>query len=166
MLNGALERDVGPPVPPKTPLGKSMVIPKTSPLKLLTTKASPSITTAARARADTYPTVHNEGPKSDQGEPKHVRENSGDSIMDRGRPMKRNMSQTKRDLTGPAESSKDDFMSTGNLPIGMPAKIARERISWLEIRKLEHQAKTQAERFEVLQLKDVQTLSQVNAQKI
>ncbi len=153
------ERDFRPPVPPKTSPVKTSPGTKTPPLRLQTTP-DPSYKTMSpkdmAAKLGSSPPYESQSSGVESG---HSREDSGDSIMDRGRPTKRNRSQTN--ITNPEGLSPDD-LNGSTLPAGISAKTAREKLPWQEIRKLEHQANLQAERFELLPLKDVKALSQVS----
>ena len=152
------EKDFRPPVPPKTSPVKTTSGTKTPPLRLQTTPDPSYITTSPNDTAAKLGTSQPQESQNSAVESGHSREDSGDSIMDRGRPTKRNRSQTN--ITNFDEFSPND--SNGNtLPTGISAKAAREKLPWQEIRKLEHQANLQAERFELLPLKDVKALSQV-----
>ena len=155
------EKDFRPPVPPKTSPIKSISGTKTPPLRLLTTPDPSYKTMSPKDIAAKLGTSQGQEPQTSTVEPGHSREDSGDSIMDRGRPTKRNRSQVKGDVTSPDGISPDDSGGS-TLPTGMSAKNARGKLPLQEIRKLEHQANLQAERFGILQLKDVKALSQVS----
>jgi hypothetical protein len=157
---GESENEIPPAVPPKT-------LPKTqapslyvSPLRLCPTKgpacdkALPQI-----GPAETKPSSRSDSPKG-RGQSNHVREGSGDSVMDRGRPPKRTRSPTKKGIMASGNSSPND-LTCDNLPTGLPANTASTSLSGEDLRRLEHQARSQAARFEVLQVKDVKALSQV-----
>jgi hypothetical protein len=99
-------------------------------------------------------------PLTSQVESKHVRDGSGDSVMDRGRPTKRSQSQSRRGFLQSGQASSVD-VTNEVLPKGWSANSALANISREEMRKLEHQARCQVGRFEVFNLKDVKALSQV-----
>jgi hypothetical protein len=154
------EDEIPPAVPPKTPPKHQAPNLHVSALKLYPTKgpacdkALPQI-----GPAETTPWPRSDSPKG-QGQSNHVREGSGDSVMDRGRPPKRTRSPTKKGIMGSGNSSSDD-LTGDNLPTGLPANTASTSLSREDLRRLGHQARSQAARFEVLQVKDVRALSQV-----
>ena len=153
------ENETPPAVPPKTPTKYPNPTLYVSPLKLRTTRAPACDKALPQIEAAGSPT--DESAKF-QGESKHVRDGSGDSVMDRGRPPTRSRSQAKRGIMGSREESSVDL--TGDtLPRGWPAASVGSSLMRDEIRKLDQQSRIQAGRFEVLQLKDVKALSQVNA---
>ena len=151
------ENETPPAVPPKTPPKYPNPTLYVSPLKLRTTRAPAC--DKALPQIETVGSPTDESAKF-QGESKHVRDGSGDSVMDRGRPPTRTRSQTKRGIIGSREGSSVDLTSD-TMPRGWPAAIVGSSLMKDEIRKLEHQSRIQAGRFEVLQLKDVKALSQV-----
>ena len=153
------EHETRPAVPPKTPPKKPGSALHVSPLKLRATKPPACDKALPQIGATESPT--DESPKS-QAESKHVRDGSGDSVMDRGRPQKRSRSHSRRGIMGSQDGSSID--PTGDvLPSGWPASSVSANLLREELRKLEHQSRTQAGRFEVLPLKDVKALSQVRA---
>jgi hypothetical protein len=157
---GGSENEVPPAVPPKTLPKNQAPNLYVSPLKLCPTKgpacdkALPQI-----GPAETTPSSRSYSPKG-QGKSNHVREGSGDSVMDRGRPPKRTRSPTKKGIMGSGNSSFYD-LTCDNLPTGLPANTASTSLSREDLKRLGHQAKSQAARFEVLQVKDVKALSLV-----
>jgi hypothetical protein len=154
------ENEIPPAVPPKTPPKKPASNLRVSPLKLRPAKgpacdkALPQIGTAET------PSLTAIDPPNCQGESRHVRDGSGDSVMDRGRPMKRSRSHSRKGFMGSASGSSVD-LTCEILPKGWLAHSVFANLSREEIRKLENQARTQAGRFEVLHYKDVKALSQV-----
>jgi hypothetical protein len=153
------EKEIPPAVPPKTPKAQAPNL-HVSPLKLcpskgpLFDKALPQI-----AAPETASSPRSDSPNG-QGQSNHIREGSGDSVMDRGRPAKRTRSPSKKGIMGSGNSSSDD-LTCDILPKGLPANTASTNLSREDLRRLERQAKGQAARFEVLQVKDVKALSQV-----
>jgi len=152
--------EVPPAVPPKTLPGDQAPNLHVSPLKLHPTngpacdKALPQI-----GPVKTTPPPTSDFPKG-QGLSNHVRKGSVDSVMDRGRPPTRTRSPTKKGIMGSGNPSSDD-LTCDTLPKGLPANTASTSLSREELRRLGHQARSQAARFEVLQVKDVKALSQV-----
>ena len=154
------KNEIPPAVPPKTLPKNQAPNLHVSPLKLRPTKgpacdkALPQI-----GPAETTLSPRSDSPKG-QGKSNHVREGSGDSVMDRGRPSKRTRSPTKKGIMGSGNPSSDD-LTCDILPKGLPANTASTSLSREDLRRLGHQARSQATRFEVLQVKDVKALSQV-----
>ena len=152
--------EIPPAVPPKTLPKNEAPNLHVSPLKLRPTKgpacdkALPQI-----GPAETTLSPRSDSPKG-QGQSNHVREGSGDSLIDRGRPWKRTRSPTKKGIMGSGNPSSDD-LTCDILPKGLPANTASTSLSREDLRRLGHQARSQATRFEVLQVKDVKALSQV-----
>jgi hypothetical protein len=146
--------DVPPAVPPKAPARKLVPFLHVSPLKPRPANGAPCNKALPQIETSNIP------PLSSQAESKHVRECSGDSVMDRGRPMKRSRSQSRRGFMRAGQGSSVD-LTNEVLPKGWSANSALANISREEMRKLEHQAKCQVGRFEVFNLKDVKALSQV-----
>jgi hypothetical protein len=153
------ENEIPPAVPPKTPKKPASSL-HVSPLKLRAAKgpacdkALPQIGTAKT------PPLTAVDPPNGEGESRHVRDGSGDSVMDRGRPMKRSRSTSRKGFMGSGSGSSVD-LTCEILPKGWLAHSVFANLSREEIRKLENQARTQAGRFEVLHYQDVKALSQV-----
>ena len=157
---GESESEIRPAVPPKTPPKQLAPTLQVSPLKLRPTKAAACDKALPQiGGGGTPPLPPDESPKG-QGESKHVRDGSGDSVIDRGRPQKRTRSQVRKGIMGSRDGSSVDLTSDV-LPRGWLADSVSVNLSGDEIRKLEHQARSQTGRFEVLHLKDVKALSQV-----
>jgi hypothetical protein len=156
------ENEIPPAVPPKTPPKKSAPTLHVSPLKPRPTKGPawdkelPQISVAGTPQLPPDESANN------RGESKHFRDGSGDSVMDRGRPMKRSRSQTRKGIMGSVDGSAID-LTCDMLPKGYHPHNVSSNLSREETRKLERQARSQAGRFEVLHLKDVKALSQVCA---
>lgn len=154
------ENDIPPAVPPKSPARKPVPNLHVSPLKPRPAKGPPRQKALPQIEAsETAPAMAVE-PLNSQGESKHVRDGSGDSVMDRGRPMKRSPSQSRKGFMGSGQGSSVD-LTNEILPKGWSTNSVFTNFSREEIRKLEHQARCQVGRFEVFKLKDVKALSQV-----
>jgi hypothetical protein len=154
------ENEIPPAVPPKTLPKNQAAILHVSPLKLHPTKGSACDKALPQiGPAGTTPSLRSDSPNC-QGRPNHVREGSGDSVLDRGRPSKRTRSPTKKGIMGSGNLSSVD-LACDILPRGLPVNTASTNLSREDLRRLRHQAKSQAARFEVLQVKDVKALSQV-----
>ena len=156
------ETEIPPAVPPKPP-------PKTQAPNSHVPALKPHPTKGPTCRnalpqighAEATPLPRSDSPNG-QGQSNHVRGGSGDSVMDRGRPAKRTRSPTKKGIMGLGNSSSVD-LACDVLPKGLPANTAPTNLSRDDLRRLEHQARSQAARFGVLQVKDVKALSQVCA---
>ena len=85
---------------------------------------------------------------------------SDTSVINRGRPMKRDEASLQRGL-GYATKRPGSGQDTSNLPQGMPIDDAISQLSYEESRDLKKQAQAQVARFEVLREKDVSDLSKV-----
>ena len=93
----------------------------------------------------------------------HQRVNSEQSVLHRGRPMKRGDMSLQRTLS---KAKKKDSTSVGpskKLPVGVEAANAANAISDEELWMLKKQANEQVKHFEILHHSDVSTLSQVSA---
>lgn len=153
------DNEIPPAVPPKTPpktqapnlhVPTSKLRPTKGPMYY---KALPQV-----GPAEATSLLRSDSPNG-QGQSNHVRGGSGDSVVDRGRPAKRTHSPTKKGIMGSGNSSVD--LTCDVLPKGLPANTASTNLSRDDLRRLEHQARSQAARFGVLQVKDVKALSQV-----
>jgi hypothetical protein len=154
------ENEIPPAVPPKSSPRKPPPNLHVSPLKPRPTKGPAFDKALPQIEAsDARPTTVVE-PLNSQVESKHVRDASGDSVMDRGRPMKRSRSQSRKGFMGSGQGSSVD-LANEILPKGWSVNSVLANISKEEVRKLEHQARSQVGRFEVFNLKDVKALSQV-----
>jgi hypothetical protein len=154
------ENEIPPAVPPKTPPRKPLPHLHVSPLKPRPAKGPACDKALPQIEAsEASPTLVLE-PLNSQVESKHVRDASGDSVMDRGRPMKRSRSQSRKGFLGSGQGSSVD-LANEILPKGWSANSIFANIPKEEVRKLEHQARSQVGRFEVFNLKDVKALSQV-----
>jgi hypothetical protein len=154
------ETEIPPAVPPKPPPKKPTPGLHISPLKLRPTKGPACDKELPQIVAVESPPLTTVDSIIGQGESKHVRDGSGDSMIDRGRPMKRSLSQSGRGFMGSANGSSVD-LTNDILPKGWSANSVSANLSRQEIRKLENQARSQVGRFEVLHRKDVKALSQV-----
>jgi hypothetical protein len=154
------ENEIPPAVPPKTPPKTQAPNLHVPPLKLRPTKGPTCHNTLPRVGPAEATSLPRSGSPNGQGQSNHVRGGSGDSVMDRGRPAKRARSPTKKGIMGSGNPSSVDLTSDV-LPKGSPANSASTNLSRDDLRRLEHQARSQAERFGVLQVKDVKALSQV-----
>ncbi|KAK2810587.1 hypothetical protein FQN50_002844 [Emmonsiellopsis sp. PD_5] len=84
-------------------------------------------------------------------------DNRQESIMNRGRPPKKNVpAESWHKLQGTKETLEDPFLT---LPAGIPAHSASQSLPQNEIDRLRSQAVEQAERFEVLKYVEVRSLS-------
>jgi hypothetical protein len=79
-------------------------------------------------------------------------------IIDRGRPTRQH-SPAKNGTVN--ESPTKDYAAFSSLPSGSTPSEAASRFSQAEIERLQHQARGQVEKFEVLKYRDVKALSQV-----
>jgi hypothetical protein len=153
------DNEIPPAVPPKTPpktQAPNLHVPTSKPPPTKGPMFYKALPQVGPAEATSF--LRSDSPNG-QGQSNHVRGGSGDSVMDRGRPAKRTHSPTKKGIMGSGNSSVD--LTCDVLPKGLPANTASTNLSRDDLRRLEHQARSQAARFEVLQVKDVKALSQV-----
>ncbi|PGH23528.1 hypothetical protein AJ80_02482 [Polytolypa hystricis UAMH7299] len=82
----------------------------------------------------------------------HHRDPSQDSVMNRGRPVKKSLA-----IEDPSRNHIDDAYSS--LPSGLAPEKASEVLSYSEVTRLQDQARKQAQKFEVLKYGEVKSLS-------
>lgn len=112
---------------------------------------------ASPASARGSPRVERRDPIAAQG-PSHNRNMSESSIMDRGRPQRRN-SKRQRSRTLSENNTEAPVQDTWQLPNGMRIPEATRRMSDADKKLLHKQAYDQAGNFEVLNKRDVASLS-------
>ncbi len=165
---------------PYTPLSGSTYTPLTgSTTNLSTATSATPISAAAEGRISPFPSGssnrgtspkgHSRG-QSDSGGDRpaysrmgHRRELSEASIMDRGRPKKRvDGSPIKLKQSSKQSQLAAEQKAFETLPEGIKASDAQSRLEQTDIEALREQAIGQAAKFEVLNMKDVESLSRVS----
>jgi hypothetical protein len=91
----------------------------------------------------------------------HRREQSETSIMDRGRPKKRTEGSSVTLKRTPDKRTLAEQKAFETLPEGIKAIDAQQKWNVEEVEALKKQAIRQAGKFEVLGMKDVESLSRV-----
>src|SRR5262249_48568542 len=91
----------------------------------------------------------------------HNRNASDNSILDRGRPVKRTEKRPRSRTCSQLNKTEADKALLKDLPKGISASEAGNRMNDHDKNKLRKQAMEQAEKFEVLTNKDVSSLSRV-----
>ncbi len=168
-----------PEVPPKSPRTEGRASPK--PKTPYTPESAPTstllVTPEGRASPKPWNTqVGGQSPQTHQrGQPDnvirshspkgHQRGQSDASIMERGRPTKRT-EPVKRSTSKLKRSQSSVKRAYETLPLGMIAAEANEKLSQHDITKLQKQAIGQVEKFEVLNVKDVECLSKVSCNEL
>jgi hypothetical protein len=160
-----------------TPLSSSTYTPLSGTTANLSLPSTATPISASEGRISPFPAISNKrGPspmghsrgQSDTGSERaactmgHRREQSEASIMDRGRPKKRTEGSP---ITSKRTPDKRTLLAEQKafetLPEGIKAADAQQRWNVEEIEALKKQAIGQAAKFEVLSVKDVESLSRV-----
>lgn len=118
---------------------------------------------------------YSQSPASNRGSPRtekrdpvathmssHNRNMSESSIMDRGRPMRRNSKRERSRTVSEANNVEASTPDSWKLPNGMRVPEASRRMSDADKKLLHKQAYDQAGNFEVLNKRDVSSLSRVS----
>ncbi|KAF2497775.1 hypothetical protein BU16DRAFT_456867 [Lophium mytilinum] len=176
--------DIPPEVPPKSPFverkgspapkitSKSSKVQLATPVIATPTLISPSSAVGGRRSPNAPNTAAISAPTSAverRGSPKaearperpniHTRNNSDTSILDRGRPVKRSSKRQRSRTCSEINTSDTIAPDTWKLPKGMRAVDASSQMNEAEKEGLRLQAIDQAGQFEVLNKKDVASLS-------
>ncbi|KAI9804576.1 MAG: hypothetical protein M1833_006649 [Piccolia ochrophora] len=102
-----------------------------------------------------------DGYRTDYGSPsRQQKEPTGSPVLNRGRPHNRNNSNLQISISDTTQrSSSSEKKAFRNLPSGTTAVNVPAKMASSEIQSLQRQAYGQAAKFEVLSLKDVESLS-------
>jgi hypothetical protein len=164
---------------PFTPLSSSTYTPQSTTTTNLSISSTATPLSASDGRGSPFPVISNRGPspmghlrgQSDSAGERavtssmgHRREQSENSIMDRGRPKRRPEGSPitpKRSLSKRSQLAEQKAFET--LPEGFKAADVPAKMGPIEIDTLKQQALGQAAKFEVLGVRDVESLSRVSS---
>lgn len=111
---------------------------------------------------------HRGSPKIERRDPiashaSHNRNLSESSVMDRGRPVRRGSKRSRSRTTSEATNLDEPAPDNWQLPKGMRVADASRRMQDAEKETLYKQASAQAEKFEVMNKRDVASMSRVSS---
>ncbi|KAI9804774.1 MAG: hypothetical protein M1825_001142 [Sarcosagium campestre] len=142
------------------PSGNSVITPGSDRFHSNTWYTPPTAPPAAKSPSKQHQRELSETALGDRGSPsKHLRNPSETSVMERGRPPKRSDTNQLTPAGLKQSVQVPEGLAFRSLPSGIPAVDATVQMASSEIHTLQKQALSQASKFQVLTVNDVESLS-------